>query len=143
MTDVRLATRPTAFTGLSPAALRERFLVADLFGGGAQRLCDRREVDVVCLDGSGTVTSDSTEFTLVAEDVVCLGQGTERLSVAGEAETIAIRDAGRVSRRTLRKYMHADGATSCELALGITTLEPGYGRPPSDDMDPVATADLS
>ncbi|MEV7392181.1 5-deoxy-glucuronate isomerase [Streptomyces sp. NPDC091215] len=42
-----------------------------------------------------------------------------------KAETIEIGDAGRASRRTLRKYVHADGAASCELALGITTLEPG------------------
>ena len=27
--------------------------------------------------------------------------------------------------RTIRKYVHADGIASCEIAMGITTLEPG------------------
>ncbi|MER7842044.1 IclR family transcriptional regulator C-terminal domain-containing protein [Streptomyces sp. NPDC096040] len=44
-----------------------------------------------------------------------------------KAETNGIGDAGRASRRTLRKHLHADGAASCGLALGVTALEPGYG----------------
>lgn len=114
----------------------------------AARLCDRREVGVVCLAGEGVVVADDERFEVGAEDIVYVGQGTGRVAVGGpaafyvvsapahrplpttlvrraDAEAVPIGDAHKASRRTLRKYVHADGAQSCELALGITTLEPG------------------
>ena len=111
-------------------------------------ICDRRELGIACLAGSGTVTADDTEHGLVAEDILYLGRGTGTVTISGEgtfylvstaahatnptklvhkgdAETHHIGDAGVASARTLRKYVHADGAQSCTLAMGITTLEPG------------------
>ena len=181
MTDIRLATHPSEFDALTPAALRERFLVDQLFvpgevrlclshhdrlliggampGGGvldlqpppelrAQDLCDRRELGVVCLEGSGTVLVDGAKHALDAEDILYVGQGTVSVAVTGEAtfylvsapahrrlpttvvrresaEQVEVGQDQTASRRTIRKYVHADGAASCELALGITTLEPG------------------
>jgi 4-deoxy-L-threo-5-hexosulose-uronate ketol-isomerase len=114
----------------------------------ATHLCDRREVAVVCLQGAGMVVADGDEMALDAEDVAYVGQGTKSLAVAGDAvfylvsapahlahpttvgrpaaaETMVVGEAERASARTIRKYIHPDGIASCELALGITTLEPG------------------
>lgn len=114
----------------------------------ATNLCDRRELGVVCLSGSGTVTADDHSFDVEAEDIVYVGSGTVSVGVAGdaafylvsapahlshptrlirrsEAQTLTIGDADRASLRTLRKYVHDQGVASCELALGITTIEPG------------------
>ncbi|MQY29353.1 5-dehydro-4-deoxy-D-glucuronate isomerase [Nocardia aurantia] len=114
----------------------------------AERLCDRRELGIVTLSGTGTVTAGERRFAVRAEDIVYVGQGTASVTVAGdavfyivsapahrplptslitrdEAETHRIGDPGKASERTLRKYVHEDGVRSCELALGITTLEPG------------------
>lgn len=114
----------------------------------AERLCDRREVGIVCLSGRGTVLADAETFDVQAEDIVYIGSGTRSVSVSGdaafylvsapahrthpttlitraEAETLEIGEADKASRRTLRKYVHDHGVASCELALGITTIEPG------------------
>ncbi|MBU3065332.1 5-dehydro-4-deoxy-D-glucuronate isomerase [Nocardia sp. NEAU-G5] len=114
----------------------------------AENLCDRRELGIVCLEGQGTVRADGTEHAVRAEDIVYVGQGTKAVAVSGdavfyivsapahrsypttliprsEAETVSIGEADKASARTLRKYVHDKGVQSCELALGITTLEPG------------------
>lgn len=114
----------------------------------ASTICDRRELGVACLGGSGTVSTDGTTHELVAEDILYVGRGTASVTISGdgafylvstpahatnpttlvhraEAETHRIGDPAVASERTLRKYVHADGAQSCTLAMGITTIEPG------------------
>ncbi len=114
----------------------------------ADRLCDRREVGIVCLSGSGEVTADDQVFEVEAEDIVYVSQGTAQVAVSGDAdfylacapshrphpttlirradaETVELGDPGHANVRTLRKYVHDGGAASSELALGITTIEPG------------------
>jgi len=114
----------------------------------AASFCDRREIGIVCLEGSGTILADGAELALDTEDVAYIGQGTKSVSVTGDAvfylisapahlahpttvgrradaETMVVGDAERASARTIRKYIHPDGIPSCEIALGVTTLEPG------------------
>ena len=114
----------------------------------AAHLCDRRELGVVCLEGGGTVIADGDKFDVQAEDIVYVGSGTVAVSLVGEAtfylvsapahqphpttlitraeaQTLEIGEVEKASRRTLRKYVHDQGVASCELALGITTIEPG------------------
>ncbi len=114
----------------------------------AEHLCDRRELGVVCLEGSGRVVADGVDHDVEAEDIVYVGSGTRRVTVAGsavfylvsapsheahpttvirrsEAETVALGDQANANVRTLRKYVHDGGVRSSELALGITTIEPG------------------
>ena len=113
------------------------------------RFCDRREIAIACLEGEGSISVDGTDYPMVEEDALYVGKGarsidlqgdsasyyfvsapahesrpTEKVS-RGDVETHRIGDAGRASARTLRKYVHEDGIASCELAFGITTLEPG------------------
>jgi len=114
----------------------------------AQYLCDRREVGVVCLEGSGRIVADDEVLEVAAEDIVYVGRGTRRVSVAGDAvfylasapshephpttlarranaQTVPLGDREHANVRTLRKYVHDGGVASSELALGITTVEPG------------------
>jgi len=180
--DVRAATSPVEADRMTPAELRGRMVVDDLFApgqvrlvmthqdrillGGAvpsqetlelvapaelrsQHLCERRELGVVCLAGAGVVTTGTDQFQLRAEDVLYVGQGTERIVLSGpgaifylvsapahraypttlarrdDAESMEVGDPGLASRRTIRKYVHEGGVQSCQLALGITTLAPG------------------
>lgn len=114
----------------------------------SETLCARRELGIVCLEGTGSVTADAESYPVRAEDIVYVAQGTETVAVAGDAlfylvsapaharlsttlitkdaaETVRIGDPNKASVRTIRKYVHDKGVQSCELALGITTLEPG------------------
>jgi 4-deoxy-L-threo-5-hexosulose-uronate ketol-isomerase len=181
MTDVRLPTHPSELDTLPPSAVRERFLVQDLFVAGevrfclsqadrvliggavpdggtleieaphevrAESLCDRRELGIVCLAGRGVVTADGTEYPMEAEGILYVGAGTARVAVSGdatyylvsvpahrplpttlvareEADVVEVGDDASASKRTIRKYVHGDRVQSCELAIGITTLEAG------------------
>lgn len=179
--DVRYATHPDEMHTLTPAELRERFVVGGLFVPGEVRMalsmhdrlviggavpaggslalpapdelrcayfCERREVAIVCLSGSGAVVADGVPHPMTAEEILYVGQGTRSVSFGGdavfyfvsapahrslptalgtraEAETHEIGSAAVASARTLRKYVHEDGIASCELAVGITTLAAG------------------
>ena len=43
----------------------------------------------------------------------------------GDVETMEVGEPDKASVRTIRKYVHLDGIDSCEIAMGITTIEPG------------------
>lgn len=114
----------------------------------AENLCDRREVGVVCLAGSGRVSVGEEGFELETEDILYVGQGSGTITLSGDAvfylvsapahrslptvlikrdqaQTASFGEAANASRRTIRKYVHDQGVESCELALGITTLDSG------------------
>jgi 4-deoxy-L-threo-5-hexosulose-uronate ketol-isomerase len=114
-----------------------------------EHFCDRRELAVVALGGSGTVTVDGESFRMGASDVLYVGRGARDVVFAGEDSrfylvsapahashptTLARRqdvdatdlgDPAQANVRTLRKYIHADGIASCQLVLGITELAAG------------------
>lgn len=114
-----------------------------------ETLTDRRELGVVCLEGTGSIAVAGGEtYAVEAEDIVYVGSGSGQVSLSGEAtfylvsapahlahpstlirkgdaQSVEIGDEAKASRRTLRKYVHDQGVASCELALGITTIEPG------------------
>ncbi len=114
----------------------------------AAYLCERREVGIACIGGEGTVHADDESIDVTAEDIVYIGQGTRTVAVEGDAafyfisvpahsahpttlarkkdaETVPLGDQANANVRTLRKYIHQHGVQSCELAMGITTIEPG------------------
>lgn len=114
-----------------------------------ERFCDRRELAIACLEGEGSIVVDHVEHHMVGDDVLYIGQGAKTIEMVGDTacyyfvstpahetrptlkasrdavETHRIGDARLASARTLRKYVHEDGIASCELAFGITTLDPG------------------
>jgi 4-deoxy-L-threo-5-hexosulose-uronate ketol-isomerase len=114
----------------------------------AAYLCERREVGIACIEGAGAVHAGKDSVDVKAEDIVYVGRGTEQVAVEGdgvfyfisapahsplpstaarrdEVETVPLGDQANANVRTLRKYIHQHGVQSCELAMGITTIEPG------------------
>ncbi|RCK70204.1 5-dehydro-4-deoxy-D-glucuronate isomerase [Desertihabitans brevis] len=114
----------------------------------AEHLCDRRELAVVCLDGSVSVETDGQTHELDAFDVLYVSRGTGSVRLTGTARVYLVAapahadhptavgrrdevfgaDLGEQEQanvRTVRRYVHADGIASANLVLGITTLAPG------------------
>jgi 4-deoxy-L-threo-5-hexosulose-uronate ketol-isomerase len=180
--QIRHPTHPAEMGSLTPAGLRERFLMEDLFVAGevrlvlshhdrmvvggatpagsvltlpvpeqlrAERFCDRRELAVVCLAGSGAVTVDAVDYKMAGHDVLYIGSGSGQVTFEGAdarfylvstpahasyptslaqrdgVEAVRLGDAAHANVRTIRKYIHADGIRSCQLVLGITELAEG------------------
>jgi 4-deoxy-L-threo-5-hexosulose-uronate ketol-isomerase len=111
-------------------------------------LLERRELAVVGLSGTVTVTADGDRWEVGPQDVLYLPMGTRDVLVAGEGtvylvsapahrrtvaalasrdgvEALVLGSAEQSNHRTIRKYVHADGIESNQLVLGITTLEAG------------------
>ncbi len=115
----------------------------------AQHFCGRRELAVVCLAGSGTVTVDDTKHELVELDVLYVGKGSYDVTFDGadaryylvsapahhahptalgrrdEVFNTTLGDQAHANVRTIRRYVHADGIASDQLVLGITELAEG------------------
>jgi 4-deoxy-L-threo-5-hexosulose-uronate ketol-isomerase len=114
----------------------------------AEYLLERRELAVVGLSGTVTVTADGDRWEVGPQDVLYLPLGTRDIVVGGTGtvylvsapahrrtvaalasrdgvEALVLGSAEQSNHRTIRKYVHADGIESNQLVLGITTLEAG------------------
>src|SRR5262245_4306574 len=49
----------------------------------AERFCDRRELAVVCLGGSGAVTVDAVDYKMSGYDVLYVGAGSGEVTFEG------------------------------------------------------------
>jgi 4-deoxy-L-threo-5-hexosulose-uronate ketol-isomerase len=115
----------------------------------AEHFCDRRELAVVCLEGSGSVTVDDAKYDLVALDVLYIGKGSGEVSFDGsdaryylvsapahhphptalgrrdEVFCTSLGEQSHANVRTIRRYVHSGGIASDQLVLGITELAEG------------------
>jgi len=115
--------------------------------------CERRELGIVAVGGAGAVVVDGQTYDMEHHDVLYVGSGARdiafravdadedaafylvaalshvrhpnRLVRMADAQVNAAGSAEGANRRTIRKYIHAEGAASSQLVLGITVLEPG------------------
>ncbi|RUT98789.1 5-dehydro-4-deoxy-D-glucuronate isomerase [Mesorhizobium sp. USDA-HM6] len=120
---------------------------------GTKAFLDRRELIAVNIGGAGTVTADGLPYETAARDMVYLGMGTEQVSFASAdpekpakfyllsapahqvypSQLIRIGDARRLdlgsqatsNERSIFQFIHADGAKTCQLVVGMTQLAPG------------------
>jgi 4-deoxy-L-threo-5-hexosulose-uronate ketol-isomerase len=120
---------------------------------GASFFCERRELGVINVGESGTVIADGVDFSLEKGEGLYIGKGTKALEfhssnkerparfylnsapahtplpaakiTAHEAEPITLGESITSNKRTIRKYIYPEGAKSCQLVMGVTTLEPG------------------
>ena len=120
---------------------------------GAPYLLDRRELGVINIGGPGTVAIDNEQIHLDFKDGLYVGMGAKVLAFSSadpnhpakfyvncapahnryptakvtfkEAEPIELGEAAQSNKRTIRKYIHPDGIKSCQLVMGMTTLEIG------------------
>jgi 4-deoxy-L-threo-5-hexosulose-uronate ketol-isomerase len=114
----------------------------------AEYLLQRREMGLVCLSGSATITIDGTKHALASEDTIYISRGSRSIELEGSAEiyftssmchidhpttlvkkddsdAVVIGDKKNSSERTLRKYIHDQGVSSSAMAMGITTIHEG------------------
>ena len=119
----------------------------------AKFFLERREMGIINVGGKGTVTADGTSYEMDKLECVYLGKGTQDVSFSSasadasahfyilslpahhtypnkmmtkaEAAPVNLGDISTSNKRTIYKYIHNDGIESCQLVMGLTTLEPG------------------
>ncbi|MFQ6155932.1 5-dehydro-4-deoxy-D-glucuronate isomerase [Micrococcus luteus] len=186
--DQRYATTPDQLPHFDTAALRERFLVEDLFvpgevhavythhdrivlGGAvpagrqlplptfaelrAEFFLANRELGIVNVGGTGTVTADGEQHALPNGACLYLGRGTRdvvfadapggdgagaqfylfsapahtayptQLVLKGQGTARELGDQLTSNRRSLNQYIHENGIKSCQIVMGVTELHPG------------------
>lgn len=115
--------------------------------------CERRELGILNIGDTGTVTVDGKQYAMNKLDCLYVGRGSKDISFTSKSAstpaalyllsypahatyptTLAtIKDAAPVelgtladaNRRTIYKYIHMDGIKSCQLVMGFTKLQEG------------------
>ncbi len=128
-------------------------LTADKQEIAADYFLERREIGIINIGGEGTISAEGQSYTLAKKDGLYIGKGVESVSFSSSdsadpaqfflfsapAHTtyptvhLKIEDAAPVhlgdplnsNQRTIYKYIHPDGAKSCQVVMGMTLLEPG------------------
>lgn len=137
--------------GVRPAAAVE--LTSDPAVIGAEYLLERREMGVINIGGPGSIIVEGNKIDMTTRDGLYVGMGNrdivfdsddsanparyyilsapahshypiEKITFA-EAEPANLGTIENSNKRTIRKYIHPDGIKSCQLVMGMTTLETG------------------
>ena len=115
--------------------------------------CERRELGVLNIGSTGTVTVDGQRFEMGKLDCLYVGRGSQSVSFTSSDPTVPaafyllsypahaahptrlahLADAARAelgtpaeaNRRTIYKYIHTGGIKSCQLVMGFTQLQEG------------------
>ena len=113
-----------------------------------------REIGIVNVGGTGSVTADGEPYTLPNGACLYIGRGTSevvfasdpsetpgaqfyfvsapahtthptQLVLKGEGNALELGDQLTSNRRTLNQYIHPKGIVSCQITMGVTELHPG------------------
>ena len=115
--------------------------------------CERRELGILNIGDTGTVTVDGKQYAINKLDCLYVGRGSKDISFTSKSASASaafyllsypahaaypttqatIKDAAPVelgtladaNRRTIYKYIHTDGIKSCQLVMGFTKLQEG------------------
>jgi 4-deoxy-L-threo-5-hexosulose-uronate ketol-isomerase len=119
----------------------------------AEYFLERRELGALNIGGAGAITVDGKTYDLNNLDVLYVGKGSKKVSFVSKDKskpavfylmsypahmtypTALVRkeDANPTemgsqescNKRTICKYIHLEGARSCQLVMGVTHLHPG------------------
>jgi 4-deoxy-L-threo-5-hexosulose-uronate ketol-isomerase len=119
----------------------------------ANSFLERREMGIINVGNKGTVTADGVTYVIDNLECVYLGRGTKdvsfssdsadapahfyllstpahqtypnRMMTKAEAAPVNMGEIATSNKRTIYKYIHNDGIQSCQLVMGLTTLEAG------------------
>ena len=119
----------------------------------AEYFLERRELGALNIGGAGTITAGEKAYELNNLDVLYVGKGTKPVSFASkdkanpavfylmsypahatypvvlvrkeDANPMELGSQESCNKRTICKYIHLEGARSCQLVMGVTHLHPG------------------
>ncbi|HVX84578.1 MAG TPA: 5-dehydro-4-deoxy-D-glucuronate isomerase [Phycisphaerae bacterium] len=115
----------------------------------AEFFLQRRELGVLNIGGKGTVTADGQTYEMDSLDCLYVGRGVKEVRFSGEgaayylvsypahatypttqakkanAAAVPLGSEATANKRTIYKYIHAEGIKSCQLVMGFTQLETG------------------
>jgi 4-deoxy-L-threo-5-hexosulose-uronate ketol-isomerase len=119
----------------------------------ADYFLERREIGIINVGGAGKVTADGVTYDVQKLDCVYLGKGTKQVSLASvnasepavfyllsspahqtypntkftkeQALPAEMGSQATANKRTIYKYIHADGIQSAQLVMGLTILAEG------------------
>jgi 4-deoxy-L-threo-5-hexosulose-uronate ketol-isomerase len=122
-------------------------------GLAVEYFCERREVGILNLGGSGEIIVDDKIFHTENRDGLYIGKGSKEITFASKnpaqpavfyivsfpahqiyptkqarlaaAEAVTIGAPETANKRTIYKYIHPRGIQSCQLVMGFTVLAPG------------------
>jgi 4-deoxy-L-threo-5-hexosulose-uronate ketol-isomerase len=137
--------------GVCPAGTLELSVDENLIG--APYLLERREMGVINVGARGSVSVDGTAYELESRDGLYIGMGSKELAFSSEdknnpakfylncapahrayptekiafsnTEPLHLGSLEKSNERTIHKFIHPDGAKSCQLVMGMTVLESG------------------
>lgn len=115
--------------------------------------CQRRELGILNIGGSGSVTVDGQAYKMANLDCLYVGRGSKDISFVSDdaakpsrfyllsypahkeyptahvqisqAAPVKLGSVEASNKRTIYKCIHPDGVKSCQLVMGFTILEPG------------------
>lgn len=119
---------------------------------GTDYFLERREMGIINVGSPGTVTADGQKYVLNRTDGLYIGKGvievvfsnadnarpahfyvlsapahkeypTAKIEI-GQTEKVELGVPEEANVRTLHKYIHPDGAHSCQLCMGMTKIAP-------------------
>ena len=119
---------------------------------GAPFLLNRREMGIINIGGQGKIMVDNQEYELDNKDALYIGMGAKDIRFASDeatkpavyylncapahkaypttkisisqSEPLHLGDNANSNKRTIYKYIHPDGARSCQLVMGLTMMAP-------------------
>lgn len=119
----------------------------------ADYFLERRELGIINIGGDGIVEAGTEVFTLRKLDAVYIGKGNKEIRFKSddinnpavfyllsapahqqyankklsreEAMPTTLGDVTTANRRTIYKYIHAEGIPSCQLVMGLTIMDNG------------------
>lgn len=119
----------------------------------SENFLDRRELGIINVGETGTVTVDGTEYVLEHKEALYVGQGNKNVEFSSnsadnpalfylnstpahkafptkkigrnDVETIELGAPETANARTLRKYIVNSVVDVCQLQMGMTTIKPG------------------
>jgi len=129
-----------------PLLTSRKELASDFFA-------QRREIGVFNVGGTGKINADSKEFVVGLKDAVYVGRGTKEVTFtsvdaanpayfyfvsfpahsfhpttfikAADTQSARLGSREAVNMRTVRRYIHENGAKSSQLVMGLTELDEG------------------
>ncbi|OGX61783.1 MAG: 5-dehydro-4-deoxy-D-glucuronate isomerase [Paenibacillus sp. RIFOXYA1_FULL_44_5] len=137
--------------GVSPVTQTIQ-LEGDMKMLGVDYFLDRREIGIINIGGSGTVSVDGESYTLASKDCLYVGKGSREVHFANQdaanpakyyfistpahttyptvkadiskAQPNHLGTLSSSNERTIYKYIHPEGIQSCQLVMGMTILKP-------------------